>query len=240
MSLKIDWATHEAAKYACENWHYSRCLPSGKIVKIGVWENARFIGVVLFSRGAAPRLANSFGLSQTECCELTRIALRQHTAPVTRIVSIAFRLLKRFCPGIKIVVSFADPNQGHVGGIYQGGNWIYTGITDQCGGFEYLVDGKWIHPRSIGAKFGTRKTAEIESSLKFNDRRKPSRKLRYVYPLDEQVRDRVERRRTPYPKRVSSKVSVAAADRAAEGGAIPTDTLHSPAGRNSQDRKQSW
>jgi hypothetical protein len=28
--LKIDWASHEAAKYACENWHYSKCLPAGK------------------------------------------------------------------------------------------------------------------------------------------------------------------------------------------------------------------
>ena len=24
--LRIDWATHEAARYACEKWHYSRCV----------------------------------------------------------------------------------------------------------------------------------------------------------------------------------------------------------------------
>ena len=43
--LKIDWATHKAAKYACENWHYSKCLPSGKTVKLGVWEDNNFIGI---------------------------------------------------------------------------------------------------------------------------------------------------------------------------------------------------
>jgi hypothetical protein len=39
VDLKLDWATHAAAKYACENWHYSKCSPSPltKPVKIGVW-----------------------------------------------------------------------------------------------------------------------------------------------------------------------------------------------------------
>ena len=49
--LKVDWATHEAAKHSCVNWHYSKCLPAGKLVKIGAWENSKFIGVVIFSRG---------------------------------------------------------------------------------------------------------------------------------------------------------------------------------------------
>ena len=29
-NLKIDWATHEAAKYACTNWHYSKSVPINK------------------------------------------------------------------------------------------------------------------------------------------------------------------------------------------------------------------
>ena len=37
--LKIDWATHKAAKYACQNWHYSKSMPFGKMVKIAVYEN---------------------------------------------------------------------------------------------------------------------------------------------------------------------------------------------------------
>ena len=43
-TLKIDWASHEAAKFACVNWHYSKCLPIGKLVKVGVWEDSKYIG----------------------------------------------------------------------------------------------------------------------------------------------------------------------------------------------------
>ena len=78
VGLKLDWATHEAAKYACTNWHYSKCMPVGKIVKIGVWEDKKFIGVVLYSYGANNNASKSFGLTQYECCELTRVALTSH------------------------------------------------------------------------------------------------------------------------------------------------------------------
>ena len=44
VELKLDWCSYEAAKYACEHWHYSKCMPVGKTVKIGVWENKKYIG----------------------------------------------------------------------------------------------------------------------------------------------------------------------------------------------------
>ena len=50
--LKLDWCSHEAARWAVEHWHYSKSMPTPPVVKIGVWEDERFIGVVLFSRGA--------------------------------------------------------------------------------------------------------------------------------------------------------------------------------------------
>ncbi|WP_459208945.1 Mom family adenine methylcarbamoylation protein [Bacillus haynesii] len=56
IDLKIAWATHKAAKFACENFHYSKCLLAGKLVKIGTWEDGKFIGVVIFSRGANGRI----------------------------------------------------------------------------------------------------------------------------------------------------------------------------------------
>ena len=59
--LKIDWASFEAAKHACEKWHYSGVIPVGKLVKVGAWENDKFIGVVLFGRGANNNMYNSGG-----------------------------------------------------------------------------------------------------------------------------------------------------------------------------------
>jgi hypothetical protein len=36
--LKVGYCSYEAAKFATSNWHYSHSMPSGAIVKIGVWE----------------------------------------------------------------------------------------------------------------------------------------------------------------------------------------------------------
>ena len=43
VDLKVDWCSYEAAKYAVMHWHYSKTMPAGKTVKLGVWENGRFI-----------------------------------------------------------------------------------------------------------------------------------------------------------------------------------------------------
>jgi len=96
------------------------------LVKVGAWEDGKFIGVVIFSRGATPSLLNPFDLKQNEGCELTRIALTDHTSPVSRVVRLAMQFLKRSSPELRLIVSFADPGEGHHGGIYQAGNWIYT------------------------------------------------------------------------------------------------------------------
>ena len=78
VDLKIDWATHEAAKYAVEHWHYSRSLSSARNVYIGVWEDGEFVGVVVFGIGAG-NVTNGqrYGLSRScQMAELTRVALR--------------------------------------------------------------------------------------------------------------------------------------------------------------------
>jgi hypothetical protein len=115
--LKIDWATHQAAKYAVENWHYSESMPAGKLVKVGAWENGKFIGVVLFGRGANNNIGKPYGLSQTAACELVRIALTKHITPVSKIAAIAMRFLKANSPGLRLIISYADPLQGHHWGI---------------------------------------------------------------------------------------------------------------------------
>lgn len=183
MTLKLDWCSHEAAKYAVEHWHYSECMPAGKTIKIGVWEDGKFIGCVIFSRGANSTLGKPYGLTQLESCELTRVALSSHVTPVTRIVSIALKMLKKLCPGIRLVISFADPEQGHIGAIYQAGNWIYVGKTIAAD--EYVVNGERMHGRSMRAKYGT----HIGKS--FIKQMKGSSKLRYLMPLDEDMRDQL-------------------------------------------------
>ena len=198
-NLCIDWATHEAAKYACVNWHYSGCLPAGKLVKVGAWENGKFIGVVLFGRGATPNLGRPYNLGQDECVELVRIALTKHDSPVSRIASLAMKFLSRSNPKLRLIVSFADQSQGHHGGIYQAGNWVYNGQGDPAK--FYMIRGKLTHPRSIGAKglvqniHGAR---QIDPNAAVVD---VPGKHRYLMPLDANMRERILPLAKPYPKR---------------------------------------
>jgi len=194
--LRLDWATHEAARFACENWHYAGILPTGKLVKVGVWEDGLFKGVVLFSRGASPHLGKQYDLDHTEVCELTRVALRDHDAPVSRIVAVAIRFLKKSNPGLRLVVSFADPGQGHHGGIYQAGNWVYTGRSKSV--IEYFVGGRWRHKK--GVYYALRDSGELDRT----PQRTTGGKYRYEMALDPKMRELIELRRRPYPTSSSS------------------------------------
>ncbi len=219
--LKIDWATHAAAKYACENWHYSECLPAGKLVKVGAWEAGKFIGVVLFSRGANNRMASAYDLGQDEACELTRIALTAHVAPVSRIVALALRFLRSNCPGLRLVVSYADPKQGHHGGVYQAGGWLYKGPSQAQR--ELVIDGVFTHKRSAHAKYGTASPQKIEAMSGRKVEWAPVEwKHIYLMPLDAGVREQIAPLAKPYPKRAKDQ---AASFPGALGGETPTRAL---------------
>ena len=227
--LKIDWATHEAAKYAVENWHYSEVLPVPPLVKVGAWEDGKFIGVVIFSRGANNNLLKPFGLACVEGCELTRVALTQHHTEVSRIIKMAMIFLKKNSPSLRLIVSFADPSEGHHGGIYQAGNWIYTGKRPPT--TEFIApDGKQWHGRMVS------KDGRIKVQGKYRPCWKTSQctpvekqgKHRYLMPLDAEMRKRILPLARPYPKRADSMGGHASGFQPEEGGSTPTSALHSP------------
>jgi len=156
MSLKLNPCSYKAAKYAVENWHYSHSMPTGKLVKYGAWEDDKFIGDVMFGRGANQYVAGHLNCDVTEACELVRVALKEHQTPVTRIVSIALKLLKKDNPGIKMVYSYSDiTNQGHHGIIYRAGNWKYHGVRESKGG-HFIVNGRLVHNRTLNSKYGSK------------------------------------------------------------------------------------
>ena len=216
--LKLDWCSHEAAKYAVEHWHYSKCIPKSKLVKIGVWESSEFVGVVVFGVGATSDLVKRYGLKMQQGCELVRVALKDHATPVTRIIAIALKMVKRNFPGLRLVVSFADPEHGHHGGIYQGGGWIYCGRTQASD--EYIYRGKRWQGRSFR---NNRKGMEKHPDVKIV---KGSSKYRYLMPLDREMRKRILPLAKPYPKRAGSIDADASANHVGEGGSNPTPALH--------------
>lgn len=189
-ALKIDWCTFEAAKYAVEHWHYSKVMPAGKIVKIGVWEDDKFIGCVLFSRGSNPHLHMAYDLKMAEICELTRVALSIHRTPVTKIIKIALIMLKNTNPDMKLVFSFADQNQNHTGKIYQAGNWIFVGIGKSSP--QWYYKGEWRHQRSIGSIFNTLVGLKLKKRFILD-------KYKYLMPLDKETKNRIIHLSKPYP-----------------------------------------
>jgi hypothetical protein len=174
----------------------------GKLVKVGAWESKRFIGAVLFGRGATPNLGRPYELGQEECVELVRVALTKHSVEVSRIVSLSIKFLRKENPGLRLIVSFADQSQGHHGGIYQAGNWIYNG--EGAAAKFYKIHGRLTHPRSIGAKGfvqnieGARKIDRNASVVEVPG------KHRYLMPLDDAMRKQIQSLAKPYPKRVTS------------------------------------
>ena len=224
--LKIDWATHEAARFACKNWHYSKSIPVPPLVKIGVWENDKFIGVVVFSRGASSNLLNPYKLKTTEGCELTRVALCKHISPVSKILSLSIKFLKKSNPKLKLIISFADTNEGHHGGIYQATNWIYAGMTAPTTKYVDKTGREW-HSRQVSEKGYNIQQGNIRKTIKPSECKKIKQhgKHRYLMPLDEMIRKQIQSLAKPYPKRAQSKDSVASDFQLEKGGATPTCAL---------------
>lgn len=200
--LKLDWVGHNAAKHACTAWHYSRCVPAGRLNILGVWESERFIGVVIFGRGSNNHIGGPYGLAQTAVCELTRVALREHQTPVSRIVSVALRLLRARCPGLRLVVSYAAGERGHHGGIYQAGGWLYEGPMDS---FAIRVKGEDFHARTVSAKYGRADIGWLRANV--DPGAESVRGLvrhKYLMPLDSEMREQIAPLALPYPKRAKA------------------------------------
>jgi hypothetical protein len=212
--LRLDWCDVKAARYAVERWHYSRVLPAGKLVKVGAWEDGQFIGCVIFGRGANNHLGMPYGLEQTGVCELVRIALREHKTPVSKIAALAIKMLRRQSPNLRLIVSFADPLQGHNGAVYQAMNWVYVGSSQAQA--EVMYQGKIMHKRTAHSLFGTIKGMEKSPILW---------KHKYLFPLDDAMRKQIEPLHKPYPKRERGEIDSAPQSNAETEGASPIRSL---------------
>ena len=218
--LKLDWCAAKAARYAVMHWHYSGTYPTGKPNHIGVWENGLFVGVIMFGSGASAGLGKPYGLRTFSVAELVRVALRNHANAISRMLAIAVRMIRRHNPGLRLIVSFADPYHGHHGGIYQAAGWVYSG-SSQPSQMWRLADGSMAHPRRFtGTGWNAKQPIPAGAVLV-----KVPGKHRYLMPLDDAMRRQIEPLRQPYPKRAGSADSGTSAIQAGGGGANPTSAL---------------
>lgn len=92
---------------------------------------------------------------------------------------------------VDALVSFADPNQGHHGGIYQAASWLYTGQSSETRVYR-LADGRTVSRRSFHSGSTSLPPSVKPVSL-------PG-KHRYVRPLNRHARRDLRQPVLPYPK----------------------------------------
>lgn len=190
----IKKANAKAISYACKNFHYAKCVPAVSYGYNIYNDSNEWCGVICFGSGATPNLVKQFDLLQGEVYELERVALNGKQEFTSKAVVMALKQLHKDNPLVKLVVSFADNRQHHIGTIYQATNWIYLGkvILSNCK--EYLLNGKWIHPRTM-TTFKNKK--ELKATL---PRRSVSDKFKYVFVFDKRLRKKYQKMALPYPK----------------------------------------
>ena len=222
----------EAATFAVLAWHYSRAMPSGRVLPFGAWWDGVFVGVVTISRGACANIHRPFGLpSQTAVAEVTRIALLpDHVPPVSQVLSIAVRSLRRSSPGLQLLVSYSDQRQGHDGrGVYGACGWTYLGETAREA--TLWIHGREVHARTISSKYGTRDLGWLVANVDPQARRIPCPpKHRWALALSPVMRERLTLMAKPYPRRERSIDSDALGPQPREGGARPTRSLQQGSG----------
>jgi len=139
----------EAAELV-KKYHYSHRVPSNVQVVATAHEQGGLFGdlgpVVAACYVSLPGSGHySIAGKPVETLELTRLVRREGVEiSLTGLISYALEWVWRLHKG-DLVVSFADKQQGHHGGIYQAASWCYDGLRDP-NPEGVILDGKHFIP----------------------------------------------------------------------------------------------
>lgn len=149
MSIKDKYKVVSIKPELCKEWllykHYARRIPQ-IMYSFGLYDNSTLTGVITYGLPANILLCYSCGEKfKSNFLELNRLVKNDNLEKNVQsyFVSQTFRLL----PKPLIIVSYSDPNNGHLGFTYQSLNFLYTGTggdTVKC-----FFRGKEIHTRHI-------------------------------------------------------------------------------------------
>jgi hypothetical protein len=173
-------ASYKAIKYACLKFHYAKTVP---VVDIGFSvfnNNNEWCGCIVFGGGANYKLGNAYNCVSGQFLELTRMALNGKQESTSKVLSLSIKMIKKYKPLVKLLISYADKGQSHKGIIYQATNWFFVAENDSSG-WEVYFENKWWHDRSIM----NRMTNEEKKNV---IKRRKSGKYKYLYPLTKDMR----------------------------------------------------
>jgi hypothetical protein len=181
-------------------------------------KDEKLIGCIVYGNpiGRSAIKAISEDLDIFECVELTRLFIYDGYGKNIESLSIAlsFDWLRTYAPHIKVVLSYSDPEQNHLGKIYQATNWYYQGY----GAMNIMPNWSisltkdpyhWIHSRSVYTRFGSHNIEHLKKCIGHTFwRKKESYKHRYIYFICNKKEKRkflktIKHPFLPYPKDVT-------------------------------------
>lgn len=198
--MKLEVASQKAINFSCLRFHYAKRTPAN-CWGYSVFDKGVFCGVILFGSGAKG-IKSPFGLSNGQVCELVRVALNGKQSATSKAIALAIKVFKSKNPLVKVLVSYADSYQGHIGVIYQATNWFYVGAKKTVPKWIDLKTGKEYHNRNVDERgfniqFGKKVACKKRSELKKVD---TGIKHKYIYPLDKSLIPMCKAMSKPYPK----------------------------------------
>lgn len=208
--MRITRATPQAIKYACMNYHYAKAVPVNPI-GYNVYNDAdEWCGVVLYGTGANNHIGSEYNLPQGGVVELVRVALNGKQEHTSQAVAMSLKQLKKDVPQVRLVVSYADCDQQHLGTIYQATNWIYTGTNNTGSRGGWIIHGKKTHPKSVYSRIVVIDGKRVhcpqttEAVRKYLDPNAveciTQGKRKYLMPMDKKMRKQITPLAKPYPK----------------------------------------
>jgi len=194
--------TLEEARDICKNKHYLHRVPS-IVAHYGLYKDELLLGVVTFGVPPSPYLMKICGEEyKRSVLELNRLWCYDISPRNSEsfLISQGIKLLKKDKPDIKILVSFADTREDHLGYIYQASNWYFTGWSIPGGG-SIVINGKEFHPKNLNNKYNTSDLNKLKIILNTDNiqYRPRSKKCRYVYFIGSKKENKELKKLCKYP-----------------------------------------
>tara|TARA_R110001592_G_scaffold1226_1_gene7292 strand:- start:1801 stop:2457 length:657 start_codon:yes stop_codon:yes gene_type:complete len=111
------------------NIHYAKRIPSISYA-FGLFQNKVLVGIVSYGMPASASLCEGIAGKNNKkyVLELNRLVLKNNKKnEASMLIAASFKLL----PKPKIIVSYADTKQQHLGIVYQATNFMFTGTTKE-------------------------------------------------------------------------------------------------------------
>jgi len=203
--MRLEKASTKAIKYAIMNFHYSKSVPMVQSAFSVFNDDGEWCGVICYAIGATNHIAKPYGLMQGQVIELVRVALNGKQDSTSKPLSLSLKLLKKQNPLVKLVISYADTEQGHIGTIYQSANWFFVGSNK--GETKYIVNGKQLHRRTINSSGISSSIESVRKNISADAViHKTGDKHKYIYPLDKSLIPMCKKLSKPYPKKQSAVI----------------------------------